>query len=320
VTARYAGLVAPGKGVSPVKVKGVLLPMRMVKRAYAAGVALLLGSGPAMAAWSDLNMRVGVTELSREIYGLHMLILWICVAIAVVVFGVMIYSIATFRKSKGAVAATFDHNTKAEIIWTVIPVLILVGMAVPAAKTLVKIDDTRGSELTIKVTGYQWKWQYEYVDEGVSFFSTLARSSDAARQLGSGVDPNSVEHYLLEVDNPLVVPAGRKVRVLVTASDVIHAWWVPDFGMKKDAIPGYINELWFRADQPGTYRGQCAELCGRDHGFMPVVVEVKPEAEYRAWLEAQKAARQASAEPAARTAALPPTSDEPASVLVANAE
>jgi len=292
----------------------------MVKRAFAAGMALLLGSGPAMAAWSDLNLRVGVTELSREIYGLHMLILWICVVIAVAVFGVMIYSIATFRKSKGAVAADFDHNTKAEIIWTVIPVLILVGMAIPAAKTLVKIDDTRGSELTIKVTGYQWKWQYEYVDEGVSFFSTLARSSDEARQLGSGVDPKSVEHYLLDVDNPLVVPAGRKVRVLVTANDVIHSWWVPDFGMKKDAIPGYINELWFRADQPGTYRGQCAELCGRDHGFMPVVVEVKPEAEYQSWLEAQKAARQASAEPAARTAALSPTNDEPASVLVATAE
>jgi len=304
----------------PVNIKGVLLPMKMVKRAFAAGTALLLGSGPAMAAWSDLNLRVGVTELSREIYGLHMLILWICVAIAVAVFSVMIYSIATFRKSKGAVPATFDHNTKAEIIWTVIPVLILVGMAIPAAKTLVKIDDTRGSELTVKVTGYQWKWQYEYVDQGVSFFSTLARSSDEARQLGSGVDPASVDNYLLEVDNPLVVPAGRKVRVLITANDVIHAWWVPDFGMKKDAIPGYINEMWFRAEEPGTYRGQCAELCGRDHGFMPVVVEVKPQAEYDAWLEAQKAARQASLAPAAQAAALAPTNDEQAAVRVANAE
>ena len=274
----------------------------MVKRALAAGPALLLGASPAMAAWSDLNLRVGVTELSREIYGLHMLILWICVAIAVAVFAVMIYSIATFRKSKGAVPATFDHNTKAEVIWTVIPVLILVGMAVPAAQTLVKIDDTRGSELTIKVTGYQWKWQYEYVDQGVSFYSTLARSSDVARQLDSGIDPRSVENYLLEVDNPLVVPQGRKVRVLITANDVIHAWWVPDFGMKKDAIPGYINEMWFRADEPGIYRGQCAELCGRDHGFMPVVVEVKPRAEFDAWLEQQKAAAQAAAQPATRVA------------------
>ncbi len=295
----------------------------MVKRALAAGPALLLGASPAMAAWSDLNLRVGVTELSREIYGLHMLILWICVAIAVAVFAVMIYSIATFRKSKGAVPATFDHNTKAEVIWTVIPVLILVGMAVPAAQTLVKIDDTRGSELTIKVTGYQWKWQYEYVDQGVSFYSTLARSSDVARQLDSGIDPRSVENYLLEVDNPLVVPQGRKVRVLITANDVIHAWWVPDFGMKKDAIPGYINEMWFRADETGTFRGQCAELCGRDHGFMPVVVEVLPQDEFDAWLAARKAERQAAAAPAASTAAAAPAatqSETVAALRVASAE
>jgi len=293
--------------------------MKMVKRAFAAGVAMALGSSPAMAAW-DLNLRVGVTELSREIYGLHMLILWICVAIAAAVFGVMIYSIATFRKSKGAVPATFEHNTKAEIIWTVIPVIILVAMAVPAARTLVKIEDTRGSELTIKVTGYQWKWQYEYVDHGVSFFSTLARTSDEARQLDSGIDPGSVANYLLEVDNPLVVPQGRKVRVLITANDVIHAWWVPDFGMKKDAIPGFINEMWFNADQPGIYRGQCAELCGRDHGFMPVVVEVKPQAEFDAWLAAQKAARQAALAPAAQTAALAPTIDPATTLRVASAE
>jgi cytochrome c oxidase subunit II len=297
--------------------------MNMVKRALAAGPALLLGASPAMAAWSDLNLRVGVTELSREIYGLHMLILWICVAIAVAVFAVMIYSIATFRKSKGAVPATFDHNTKAEVIWTVIPVLILVGMAVPAARTLVKIDDTRGSELTIKVTGYQWKWQYEYVDQGVSFYSTLARSSDVARQLDSGIDPRSVENYLLEVDNPLVVPQGRKVRVLITANDVIHAWWVPDFGMKKDAIPGYINEMWFNAEKPGVYRGQCAELCGRDHGFMPVVVEVLPQDEFDAWLAARKAERQAAAAPAASTAATAPAAIEAekvAALRVASAE
>jgi cytochrome c oxidase subunit II len=277
--------------------------MKMVKRALTAGVALALGSSPALAAWSDVNLRVGVTELSREIYGLHMLILWICVAIAAAVFGVMIYSIATFRKSKGAVPASFDHNTKAEVIWTVIPVLILVAMAVPAARTLVKIDDTRGSELTVKVTGYQWKWQYEYVDHGVSFYSTLARPSDEARQLGSGIAPGSVENYLLEVDNPLVVPVGRKVRVLITANDVIHAWWVPDFGMKRDAIPGFINEMWFNAEKTGIYRGQCAELCGRDHGFMPVVVEVKPQDEFDAWLAEQKAARQAAHTPVAQRVA-----------------
>jgi cytochrome c oxidase subunit 2 len=291
----------------------------MVKRALAAGAVLLAGSAPALAAWSDINLRVGVTPLSREIHGLHMLILWICVAIAVAVFGVMIYSIATFRKSKGAVPATFDHSTKAEIIWTVIPVLILVGMAIPAARTLVKIDDTRGSDLTVKVTGYQWKWQYEYVGEGVSFFSTLAKDSDAARQTGSGVDPRSVPNYLLEVDRPLVVPEGVKVRVLITAADVIHAWWVPDFGMKKDAIPGYINEMWFKAEKAGVYRGQCAELCGRDHGFMPVVVEVKPRAEFDAWLEAQKAAMQASRAPAAKVAQVTST-DETTALRVANAE
>jgi cytochrome c oxidase subunit 2 len=270
--------------------------MKMVKRALAAGAALnVLASGPALAGWSDVNLRVGVTELSREIYGLHMLILWVCVVIAVAVFGVMIYSIATFRRSKGAVAATFDHSTKAEIVWTVIPVAILVAMAVPAARTLVKIDDTRGSDITIKATGYQWKWQYEYVDQDISFFSTLARSSNEARQLDSGVSPGAVDHYLLDVDNPLVVPVGKKVRMLITSADVIHSWWVPDFAIKKDAIPGYINELWFRADKAGTYRGQCVELCGRDHGFMPIVVVVMEQARYDAWVAGQKSARQAAA-------------------------
>jgi cytochrome c oxidase subunit 2 len=272
--------------------------MKMVKRALAAGAALMvLASGPALAGWSDVNLRVGVTELSRDIYGLHMMVLWVCVAIAVAVFSVMIYSIATFRRSKGAVPATFDHSTRAEIAWTVVPVIILIAMAVPAARTLVKIDDTRGSELTIKATGYQWKWQYEYVDQGISFYSALAPASNEARQLRSGVDVSKVANYLLDVDNPLVVPVGRKIRVLVTSADVIHSWWVPDFAIKKDAIPGYINELWFNADKVGTYRGQCVELCGRDHGFMPIVVVVKPQAEYEAWLAQQKAAlRVANAE------------------------
>jgi cytochrome c oxidase subunit II len=291
--------------------------MKMVKRALAAGAACLIGSTPAMAAWSDLNLRHGVTPLSREIYGLHTLILWICVVIAVAVFGVMIYSIATFRKSKGAVPATFDHSTTAEIVWTVIPVLILVGMAIPAARTLVRIDDSSGSELTIKATGYQWKWQYEYVGEGVSFYSSLAQESNFARQLDSGVDPATVQNYLLDVDRPLVVPQGVKVRVLVTSADVIHSWWVPDFAIKKDAIPGYINELWFKADKAGTYRGQCVELCGRDHGFMPVVVQVKPRAEFDAWLKAQKAAALAAAAPPTKVAM---NNDEPAALRVAVAE
>jgi cytochrome c oxidase subunit 2 len=273
--------------------------MKIVKHA-AAGLlagAAFLPTGAALAAW-EVNLPVGVTELSRDIHGLHMLIFWICVIIAAAVFGMMIYSIVKFRHSQGAVPANFDHSTKAEIVWTAIPVLILVGMAIPAAATLVKIEDTRDSELTVKVTGYQWKWHYEYLGENVNFFSTLARKSDAARQTGSGIDPYTVENYLLDVDNPLVVPVGAKVRVLLTASDVIHAWWVPAFGMKKDAIPGFVNELWFRADEVGTYRGQCAELCGRDHAFMPVVVEVKTKEQYDSWLAERKAGPQAAPSPA----------------------
>ncbi len=269
----------------------------------AAGV---MGALPAMAA-KGLNMPVGVTELSGKIYGLHMLVLWVCVAIAVVVFGVMIYSIVAFRRSRGAVADTsITHSTRVEIIWTVIPVLILVAMAVPAARTLVEIEDTRNTELSIKVTGYQWKWHYEYLNQDVGFFSTLARDSDAARQLGSGIDPDTVPNYLLDVDHPLVIPEGTKVRLLLTAADVIHAWWVPEFGMKKDAIPGFVNELWIKVQEgkTGTYRGQCAELCGRDHGFMPIVVEVKTKEEFAAWLQAQQqeAAPEAQAATAARNA------------------
>jgi cytochrome c oxidase subunit 2 len=251
--------------------------------------------------WGGLNMPVGVTELSKQIYDLHMLIFWVCVAIGLVVFGVMAYSIFAFRRSQGAVPdTTMVHSTKAEIIWTVIPVVILVVMAVPATRTLIAIEDTRNTEISIKVTGYQWKWQYEYLDDGISFFSSLDNQSNEARQLQSGIDPKTVPDYLLNVDNPLVVPEDTKVRLLLTAQDVIHAWWVPDFGMKKDAIPGFVNELWFKVDEgkAGTYRGQCAELCGRDHGFMPIVVKVLSKADYAAWLAAQKAAAAPAAEPA----------------------
>ena len=275
-------------------------------------------STPAMAD-KALNMPIGVTELSIKIYHLHMLIFWVCVAIALVVFAAMIYSIVAFRKSRGAVADTkLTHSTKLEIVWSIVPLIILVLMAVPSARTLIDIEDTRGSELLIKVTGYQWKWHYEYLDRGVSFFSTLARSSNAARQLGSGIDPNTVPNYLLDVDNPLVVPAGTKVRLLLTSNDVIHAWWVPDFGMKKDAIPGFINELWFRVDEDriGTYRGQCAELCGRDHGYMPIVVEVKSKVDFEAWLKAMQDETRRAAAPAANPAAATvqlPAPAEPAS-------
>ncbi len=247
-------------------------------------------------------MPTGVTTLSGEIHSLHMLILWVCVVIGIAVFGVMVFSLVKFRKSQGAVPDTkMLHSTKAEIIWTAIPVLILVAMAVPAARTLIKLEDASNTEITIKVTAYQWKWQYEYLDEGVSFFSTLSRDSDAARQLGSGIDPGAVPNYLLSVDNPLVVPVGKKIRLLLTAQDVIHAWWVPDLGGKKDAIPGTMNEMWFeiQPDKAGVYRGQCAELCGRDHGFMPIVVEAKSPEDYAAWLAAQKPV---AVEPAAAAA------------------
>lgn len=289
--------------------------MSKILKYAAGGLAACLPMSAAFAAW-QLNMTPGVTELSRDIHGLHMLVFWICVVIAVAVFGMMIYSIVKFRHSQGAVPANFDHSTKAEVIWTIIPIAILVGMAVPAAETLIKIEDMRDSQLTVKVTGYQWKWHYDYLDQKVAFFSTLARDSDAARQLNSGIDPKTVPNYLLEVDNPLVVPVGTKVRVLLTASDVIHAWWVPAFGMKKDAIPGFVNELWFRADEPGTYRGQCAELCGRDHGFMPVVVVVKPQAEYDAWLKEQ----QDAGKPAAAAPATASTQNDAAAIVVARAE
>jgi cytochrome c oxidase subunit 2 len=270
--------------------------------ALATALAALVAPA-AHAEWA-LNMTRGVSTLSGEIYSLHMIIFWVCCAIGVAVFGVMIFSMVRFRKSQGAVPDTkMVHDTKAEIIWTVIPVFILVAMAIPAARTLVKIEDTSGSTVNIKVTGYQWKWQYEYLDSGVSLFSTLSRDSDAARQLHSGIDPNTIPNYLLDVDNHMVVPVGAKVRLLITSQDVIHAWWVPALAIKKDAIPGFVNEAWFeiRADQIGTYRGQCAELCGRDHGFMPIVVEAKSPADYKAWIESHKPA-QAAAAPAAPSA------------------
>jgi cytochrome c oxidase subunit 2 len=257
-----------------------------------AAAALASLAVPAHAAWSGLNMPKGVTTLSGEIHWLHMLIFWIVTVIGIFVFGWMIYSLVKFRKSKGAVPdQKHVHSTMAEILWTAIPVVILVAMAVPAASTLIRIEDASATDINIKVTGYQWKWQYEYLDEGVSFFSTLSRDSDAARQMDSGIDPASVPHYLLNVDNPLVVPVGKKVRLLVTSQDVIHAWWVPDLAMKKDAVPGMINEMWFEIlpDKAGVYRGQCTELCGRDHGFMPIVVEALSESDYAAWLAAKKA-------------------------------
>jgi cytochrome c oxidase subunit 2 len=293
---------------------------RPQKRISAAALCLVaLGwAGSAGANTSNgYNLPTGVTDLARDMYGLHMEVFWICVGIAVVVFGAMIYTLVKFRHSQGAVADTsMLHSTKVEIIWTIIPVIILVVMAVPAAELILKQEDTRNSQLSIRVTGYQWKWEYAYMDaaEGVDFYSTLARDSNFARQVNSGIDPNKVPNYLLEVDKPLVIPSGTKVRLLLTSQDVIHAWWVPDFGAKRSAIPGFVNELWFKVDpgKEGIYRGQCAALCGRDHGFMPIVVDVRTPDDFKKWVDAQKAAvKQAAlpapAAPAPAAAAPPPT-------------
>jgi len=262
--------------------------------------ALTLPARAEESGWAQLNMPKGVTDISRKIYALHMEIFWICVAIGVVVFGAMIWSLISFRKSKGAIAdTTMVHNTQVEVVWTVIPVIILIAMAVPAARTLVEIEDTSRTGLNIKVTGFQWGWEYEYLDEGVTYFSHLDRASDAARELGSGIDPTTVPFYLWNVDHPLVVPNGVKVRLLITGADVIHSWWVKDLGVKKDAIPGFVNEAWFKVDDgwTGLLRGNCAELCGRDHGFMPIVVDVRSKADFDTWLKNTAAARKQASAP-----------------------
>ena len=263
------------------------------------------GSGTGVG-WGALNLPAGVTPLSHDIHDLHMKILWICVAIGVLVYGILIYSLIHHRKSKGVVPATFHENTKLEIVWTIIPFLILIAMAVPATQVMIKVYDTENSAMTIKVTGYQWKWRYTYLDEGIDFFSSLDAKSNEARQLGSKLDPATVEHYLLNVDKPMVIPANTKIRILLTAADVLHAWWVPEFGWKKDAIPGFVTDGWIKVETPGVYRGQCAELCGRDHGFMPIVVVVKTEADYQQWVAEQKGKQEANKVDASK----PLTTDE----------
>ncbi len=268
----------------------------LTARLYRMIVAIMLfGPASAFAAYSELNMPESVTDLGAEIYDLHMIIFWIVTVAGIVVFSVMIYSIFNHRKSKGAVAEQFHESTSVEIVWTIIPLIILVIIAIPATSTLLKYEDTSNSDITITATGYQWKWKYDYQQEDISFFSSLAEDSNTARQLGAKADLTKVDHYLLNVDNPIVVPVNKKIRVLTTSNDVIHAWWVPDLAVKRDAIPGFINESWFKANKVGTYRGQCAELCGKDHGFMPIVVKVVEEAEYVAWIDKQKAASAAAA-------------------------
>jgi len=257
----------------------------MIRKSLLSSLGLTWASA-ATADWA-VNMPQGITELSAKTYGLHMMVFWWCVAIGIVVFGAMIVALVKHRKSLGAEPAKFSHSTTAEVVWTIIPVIILLVMAVPAARTMIELEDSRDPDMTIVVTGYQWKWHYRYQDQDLSFYSSLALPSVRARFKESGVDPFDVDNYLLEVDRPLVVPRGKKIRVLLTSNDVIHSWWVPQLAIKKDAIPGIINEVWFRALETGTYRGQCAELCGKDHGYMPVVVEVVEPDAFESWLETQ---------------------------------
>lgn len=257
------------------------------------GLLLALHAGLAAAAY-QLNFQSPVTRIASEIYDLHMLMMYVILVIFCVVFGVMFYSIYAHRKSVGHKAEQFHENTTVEIIWTVIPFVILIGMAWPATKTLIAFKDTSNPDITIKATGYQWKWGYDYLKgegEGIAFLSSLATPQEQIHnQKPKG------ENYLLEVDNPLVVPVGKKIRVLTTANDVIHSFWVPAFGIKQDAIPGFVRDTWFRADKEGTYRGQCAELCGKDHGFMPIVVEVVSPEKYAQWVAGQKQKAAAAAE------------------------
>ena len=265
-------------------------------------------------------MREGVTPTAHAAYDAHMIVLWICVVIGILVFGAMAVAIFKFRKSKGAVPDTsFVHSTKLEAIWTAIPVLILIGLAFPATSGLLRMYDVRDAAMTVKVTGYQWMWKYDYLGEGVGFSSRLNRKHDELRQSGKVVTAADDPHYLLDVDNVLVLPVGTKIRFVITADDVIHSWWVPDLGWKQDAVPGIVNEAWAQIDQPGIYRGQCAELCGKDHGFMPIVVKAVSKDEFASWLAAEKAkhAPPAAPAPAAPAPAAPAAEAKPADAATA---
>jgi len=254
---------------------------------------------------SKFGLQTPQTPVAHELYDLHAITLGICIVIAVVVFGLMFYTILRHRRSVGHEAKQFDSNKPLQIIWTVIPCLIVVGMAFPATRTVIAMKDTSSPDLTIKVTGYQWKWHYDYIGQGVSFYSDLATPRDQIENKAP-----KRENYLLEVDNPLVVPVGKKVRVLFTANDVNHAWWVPAFGVKQDAIPGFVRDSWFEVETPGVYRGQCSELCGKDHGFMPIVVEALPEEQYKTWLADQQAKNKVAAAAASASVAKTYTLDE----------
>ncbi|HET8707581.1 MAG TPA: cytochrome c oxidase subunit II [Pseudomonadales bacterium] len=289
--------------------------MQSVRKLCALTVSacLAIAAQPAIAAW-QLDLTEGVTQVSRDVYALHRIMLWICVVIAIIVFGAMFYSILQHRKSKGVKPAHFHENTAIEILWTVIPFLVLIAMAVPATRTLLSMADSGNADLTIRVTGSQWKWHYEYLDyKGdnslkLGYLSMLSTPSSQYDNHNGPAFPGKEkalegkgEHYLLEVDKPLVIPTGEKVRFLITSDDVIHAWYVPAFSIKRDAVPGFVNEQWTRVDKEGIYRGQCAELCGKDHGFMPIVVEAKNPEDFKRWLANAQAQQKADEEAAANS-------------------
>jgi len=260
------------------------------KRGLGLSAFWILSSNALAQSW---DMRPGVTDMSQRIQALHHVSLWVCIVVGIVVFGAMFYTIFAHRRSKHPVPATFHESTKVEIVWTIIPILILAGLAVPATMTLRDIEDNSDADLTVLITGSQWKWHYQYVESGIGFYSNLATPTEQI----NNIDPKG-ETYLLEVDNPLVIPTNQKVRFLMTSDDVIHSWWVPDFAVKQDALPGFINEAWTRVEVPGIFRGQCTELCGMNHAFMPVVVEVRPEAEFLTWIEDQRLANSLAGEAA----------------------
>lgn len=263
--------------------------MTSIRQRVGIAGAAWAASQPALAEYA-YNLQVPASKVAQDVFELHNLIMLVCLGIFVVVFGAMFYSLLKHRKSLGHKAAHFHENTTVEVIWTVIPFVILMGMAYPAAKVVIDMKDTSNPDMTIKVTGYQWKWGYKYLNDDFSFYSTLS----TPREQIEGTAAKDA-HYLLEVDEPMVVPVGKRVRLLVTANDVIHSWWVPALGAKQDAIPGFIRDIWFRADKIGTYRGQCVELCGKDHGFMPIVVNVVSEADYKAWVAKKKGAAKIAA-------------------------
>jgi len=264
---------------------GEMMKASVWHRAVVGGIAGVFSQG-ALAEYA-FNLQPPASQVAQDVFNLHNLIMLVCLGIFIVVFGAMFYSLLKHRKSKGHQAAHFHENTTVEVIWTVIPFVILMGMAYPAAKVVIDMKDTSNPDLTIKVTGYQWKWGYDYLNDDISFYSNLSTPRD---QIEGTAEKG--EHYLLEVDEPMVVQVGKRVRLLITANDVLHSWWVPALGAKQDAIPGFIRDSWFKADKIGTYRGQCVELCGKDHGFMPIVVEVVSEEDYAAWVAGKKGAAQ----------------------------